>query len=154
MKCKDLQYKMVGNAGQLTLAEQEHLRQCANCNAFMQDQSKLMTLMQKSKIQTPLALRQSTLESWHSLSRNRFPGKISFVERMFELWQSPRSVLIMGVFFVVGILFILFAPGFETESELLDQFLSNMVLIVIMQNFVAAMFIPLLLFRSFSRKKF
>ncbi len=139
MTCSHIEKKLA-TFQPLTAAETAHVRECAQCSAWLKD---IEFLKSTPKSETPAHLKSRVLRtSLRAFETTRQPAESSFWVR---LWNRPQTALLLTGFsllaLIVTVLYQLGCDGSDTLCQVSALFL----IIILAQNIIAALCMPLLL---------
>ena len=125
-----------------------HLRQCKACRDYHNDLLYLRSLPLKpgKTSATPDLLKAHTLELCRNIIAQKSTGKtLSLSERIKLVWQSPKFVLTVALAALVALAIMAGMAGGQNGSDALPSQAMQILLFVLVQNFLIAVFSPLIL---------
>jgi hypothetical protein len=144
MDCHKTQIELAGGPD-LSAEARQHLEGCADCKLFAGDLRELR-LLTESPLATPPELKERTLETCQSMlaAKGAARGK-SFWHRLGGRIDSPQFVAAAAIF-GLAILAALTSYQFsDLQDENTSMFMKISITQILIQNLVAALFLPALL---------
>lgn len=144
MDCHKTQIELTGGSD-LSAEAQKHLEGCAECKLFAGDLREL-SLLTEYPLVTPPGLRERTLETCQSMlaAKEAARGK-SFWRGLLCRLDSPRFIAATAII-GLAILGALTSYQFnDLQDENANLFMKISIIQILIQNLVAALFLPALL---------
>ncbi len=141
MDCKHIQQQLGTTAG-VYPSIQEHLDVCPECRTYATDLLSIQSLIDTS-VSTPALLTQSTLDHCRTLiikQTTRQP-----VQGWRQLLESPRFAVITAALCALLLVISVALQFFGQQSSDTAMLVKISVIQVVLQNFMAALFLPALL---------
>ncbi len=144
MDCHKTQLELTG--GSVLIPEaQKHLEGCAECERFADDLRALRVLTE-TPLTAPAGLRERTLKRCQSMLAEKETARgRTFWQRFRHQLDSPQFVASTAIFglIILGALATLQINDLRDENA--DLFMQISIVQILIQNFVAALFLPALL---------
>ncbi len=148
MDCKQVQMKL-STADKRDPAVPQHIQSCESCQQFAEDLGIIGEMIDPT-VSTPVLLREHTLDRCRTILADRSTRKsASKIGRFRALAESPKFVAVTAVLSVLLlatsiVLQVFIDPNPDTNMIVKISFIQ-----IVLQNFVAALFMPaLLMFRN------
>lgn len=139
MKCSHIKKKLA-TLEPLTAAEAAHVHECPQCSAWLED---IEFFQSTPKSETPAPLKSHTLR----MSLRVFEATPQTAELSFgvRLWNRPQTAFLMTGFSILALIVtVLYQLGCD-GSDTLCQVSAIFLIIILAQNIIAALCMPLLL---------
>jgi len=144
MDCKQVQIELSKAAEQDPIVER-HVQSCESCRQFAEDLG-VFPEMIDLEISTPVLLREHTLDRCRTILADQSTRKsASKTQRLRALVGSPKFVAITAALSVVLLATSIFIQVFIDPNPDTNMIVKISVIQIVLQNFVAALFMPTLL---------
>ncbi|MBN1560505.1 hypothetical protein JW998_09655 [candidate division KSB1 bacterium] len=139
IKCSKIERKLALSEG-LTTAELQHLSDCPACAEFADVIRRFSTPTFPA---TPIYLKNQVLASCRAeLGENR--SHKSLLRRLVESWRSPKAAIALSVLSVLILIATAVMQFYSENNDSLYRLSALFLLIVLLQNIVAAICAPIL----------
>jgi hypothetical protein len=144
MDCRHVQQEL-GSRSEVSAEVRRHIEDCEDCRLFAADLQAILELSE-SPVTTPTVLREQTLDDCRALLAGQTAEReMSLRQRLRAVWDSPQFIVAataLGLL-IVGIMTIVQIKDDQDTAANLP--LSLAIGQFVVQNFIAALFVPILL---------
>ncbi|MBN1466435.1 hypothetical protein JXA02_11775 [candidate division KSB1 bacterium] len=137
MKCSKIERKLA-LLQELTADELQHIGECPRCAEFADD---IRHFRARTSLTTPFNLKNHVLASCQAELGEHHS---SLLRRVAETWRSPKAAIALSVLSVVTLIASAIIQFYSESNELFCRLSALFLLIVLLQNIIAAICAPIL----------
>ena len=144
MDCKQVQIELSKAAEQDPIVQQ-HVQACGSCRQFIADMEAIQGMVD-SRVSTPVLLKEHTLDRCRTILADLSTKKsASKTQRLRTLFESPRFVAITAALSALLLATSIVIHVLSNPDPDTNMIVKISIIQIVLQNFVAALFMPALL---------